>query len=332
VITPANFSLFVSAGNNTVGAVYEQDDVADVSNDFSTELPTGNLQEIYVWTGMLPKPRVWVGSRTVVESAAQTYVVPNVTYELTLEINRVKLDNDARNWGVYYRQLADMARQTKRLRAYWLRDLLQNTGFWTGKFQNGYDGLTYFNVAHPVDVYSSGAGTYCNDFAAGGQSIGGIQIGGAFGFTAIATMREYGATIPAEDGEPLGIIYNRVMIPAALELEANLVLKSMSAAPPAWATITGQVGAADNPMLRFGMQPVVNPFLDNISKTRFYTYDNTKALKPMVWQVNTPAQFAARVSPTDSNVFDRNAYVWGTWGFVAPAWSYSFLMARGGST
>lgn len=330
-ISPANFTLFVSTGNNIVGSVYLTDMIADVANDFSTELPSPNAQTIYVWRGMIPKIREWIGARVTFETAPQTYTVINRPYELTLEVDRFELDDDRANWDTHFRDLADMARQVKRARALWLRDLLCNTGTFTGAVQNGYDGLSYFNTAHPVDVYSAAAGTYCNKFNSGGQIIGGINIGGQFGISSVATIAEYAPTISAEDGEPLGIIYNRCMIPSALQLEANLVLKALSMAPPAWGTITGQVGAADNPMLKFGIEPIVNTFLDGQSKTNFYMYDNTKVIKPMVWQVNTPAVFAPRVSETDPNVWDRHKYQWGSWGRVAPGWGYSFLMAIGGT-
>jgi phage major head subunit gpT-like protein len=176
-------------------------------------------------------------------------------------------------------------------------------------------------------VYSSAVGTYCNKFNAGGQTIGGILIGGTMSPVSVSTVANYAPTIAGEDGEALGITYNRMMIPAALQVEAQLVCKALSFAPATWGVFTGQVGAADNPLLQYGIEPVVNPLLDGQSKTNFYMFDNTKAIKPMVWQVNTAPVFAPRVSETDPNVWDRHKYQWGAWGRVAPAWSYSYLMS-----
>lgn len=341
-ITPQQFTVFVSSVNTIVAAIYADNTVPDVWTDFATEIPSESSQEVYGWIGRLPKPRQWKGPRVTVSPAAQTYTLVNRPYELTVEIDRFRLDDD--QYGIYYTLLPQMAIQTKRLPNFWLRDLLENTGDFTGTAQNGYDTLTYFNTAHPIDVYSSGSGTYCNDFTSGGQSITGgipngtgsaIQVGGTFSPTSLATVAEYMLAIPGEDGEALGVMPGGLMVPSTLKMESELVVRGQFMAPPQWGVIgsgTGanatQVGAADNPLRRFGIETVVNQYLKNGS--RWYLYDNTKAIKPMVWQVRVPAVFTPRVNESDPVVFDRHAYIWGTWGRVAPGWAYSYLMARSG--
>lgn len=105
--------------------------------------------------------------------------------------------------------------------------------------------------------------------------------------------------------------------------------------PPQWGVIGSgsgangaQVGNADNPMRRFGIETIVNQYLKNGS--RWYLFDRSKVIKPMVWQVRVPAMFTPRVNEADPVVFDRHAYVWGTWGRVTPGWAYSYLLARSG--
>ena len=327
MLTPSQFNLFISTVNTAIGQVYSDASIPEIWKNFSSPQPSAGTQNVYGWTGMLPKPRVWQGSRIVVRANPQTYTLVNLPYEHTLGIDRFHLDDDL--MGVYYRQIPDQARQVRRLPDYWHRDLLENLGAQTGTRQLGLDGLTYFNTAHPVNVYASAQGTYTNNTSGGGQVISGRTIGGAFGPTAFATVVEYMMTLPGEDGEPLGIYPDKAMFPAALMLEAELVLKSTFFAPPSWGTITGQVGAADNPLKRFGVTPIINPYLT--STTNWYAMDTTKSFKPMIWQERSPAVYTPRVNENDPTVFDRHMYMWGVWGRVTPGWSYSFLMHRSGS-
>ena len=327
MITPAQFNLFVSTANTLIGQVWSDASLPLFYPVFCTTMPSGASQNVYGWTGMLPKPRVWTGPRETVEPAAQTYLVPNWPYEgPNVQIDRFHLDDD--QFGIYYRTLPDQARQVKRLPDYWVRDLIEARGAFTGAIQLGLDGLSNFNTAHPIDVYSSAAGTYTNDLTGGGMTIGGILTGGAFSPTAFATSVEYMMTYKGEDGEPLGIYPSHAMFPAQLKTEAELVLKSMSFAPPAWATITGQVGAADNPFKRFGVEPLINVLLT--SATKWYLQDNTKSFKAMGWQQREAPRFTPRVNENDPVVYDLHRYEWGVWGRGAPFWCPAFLMLRGG--
>lgn len=342
MITPSQFNVFVTNVNTMVAALYADNTVPEVWTQYATELPSESSQNEYGWIGRLPKPRVWKGPRVTVSPAPQTYIAVNQPYELTVEVDRFRLDDD--QFGIYYTTIPQMAIQTRRLPDFWLRDLLENSGSFTGTFQNGYDGLTYFSTAHPIDVYSSAAGTYINDFTGGGQTVAGgmvggsgsnITVGGTFSPTSLATVCEYMLSIPGEDGEPLGVMPTMAMFPSSLWMESELVIRGQFMAPPQWGVVGSgsgangtQVGAADNPLRRFGLTPIQNRYLKNGS--RWYIFDDTKVIKPMVWQVREPAVFTPRVNEDDPVVFDRHAYLWGTWGRVTPAWGYSFLMARSG--
>jgi phage major head subunit gpT-like protein len=325
-ITPAAFNLFISTVNTMIGQVYSDATLPELWKNYAGVMPSSGSQNVYGWTGMLPKPRVWKGARVVVQANPQTYTLVNLPYEHTIEIDRFHLDDDL--MGIYYRQIPDQARQVRRLPDYWTRDLLENLGDQTGNKQLGLDGLTAFNTAHPINLYAPAVGTYSNDFTGGGQAINGTLIGGAFSPTAFASTVEYMMTLKGEDNEPLGIYPDKAMFPAALMMEAELVLKSAFFAPPAWGTITGQVGAADNPLKRFGVTPVINPYLT--SNTKWYLFDTTKSFKPLIWQEREPAVYTPRVNENDPVVFDRHHYLWGVWGRVAPGWSYSFLFVRSG--
>jgi phage major head subunit gpT-like protein len=138
-------------------------------------------------------------------------------------------------------------------------------------------------------------------------------------------------TINDDQGERLGIMPTKLMHPLTLKAEVELILKSTFFAPPAWgafASIGSQVGAADNPLRRFGVEPLSNPWL--ASNTKWYLLDDTKTVKPLLWIVREPVITVPRVNENDPVVFDTHMFQWGQWARNAPGWGFPYLMARGG--
>ena len=327
MITPAKFSIFLTTVNTMIGDAYTS--TPTLYDRFSTTIPMDSEFLTFAWTGMLPQMRVWSGSRVTFEHAPQTYTVGCLPFESTLTVDRFDLDDD--KFGVYYRDLPDIARQAKRWPDLQMRNLLENAAPWTGAYQNGLDGLTHWNTAHPVDLYDTNKNTYCNDFTGGGQTINGILIGGAFSPTAFKTLYEYQLTLKAEDGEPMGLLPKTLMYPAQMHGEVELVLKNESFAPPAWGTITGQVGAADNIFRRYGVEPLMNPLLKSATKFYLLNEGGSGSIKPFVWGLREAPIFVQRVSENDQGVFEDHRYTWGNWGRGCPAWSFAWLSARSGS-
>jgi phage major head subunit gpT-like protein len=137
-------------------------------------------------------------------------------------------------------------------------------------------------------------------------------------------------TLKAEDNEALGVTPALALIPSMLETETSLILKSMFFAPPAWGSVTGQVGAADNPIRRFGVDYKVNELLDKNSTKIWYLLDTTKAIKPFIWGLLKAPVLTPRVNENDPVVFDLHQYLWGLHGLGTAAWSYAWLSMRNG--
>lgn len=333
-ISAANLAFWFTKLDTQLGYTYSI--TPTFAEQIASTIPSSTEQNGYAWIGRLDKMRLWQGARITHEPAPQTYFLVNQPFELTEKIDRFRLDDD--QMGVYERTMPEMAIQAKKWPDYQLRDLIENTGAQTGTRQNGLDGLTYFNSAHPIDLYNPAAGTYSNDFSGGGANVsypGGktILTGGAFGPTAVSTLYSYMLTLKAENGEPLGIMPNEVIIPPALATEAELVLKSAFFAPPAWGgsanQITGQVGTADNPIRRFGLDFRIIPELT--LSNYWYMADTKKAFKPFLWQMRQAPVLATRVQETDPAVFDNHTYLWGYWARGAPGWGFSWLCCRSSS-
>jgi phage major head subunit gpT-like protein len=342
-VTPLQYTAFITTVDTTIGAIYQQLDPVLTWKEYAKEEGmTGGTQKAYGWTGMSPKPRPWFGSRLVYEEAPQTYVVTPIPYELTLGIDRFTLDDsDPNAMSIFWQKLPHMAQQWRRHPEYEIRDLIENAGVQTGARQNGLDGLTGFNTAHPIDYYNPtfnngstlfSGGTYCNDFI-GTQTIGGTVIGGAMSTTAIATLTEYMGVIPSENGEALGVVPDAVGIPWTLRTVTDYVLRASLLAAPAWggfSQITGQVGTADNMLAKQGMRIIVMRFLKKA--LRYYLMDLSHVEKPFGWVVREAPRTVPRVAESDPIVFDSHRYLWGGWDRVCPRWNYSWLFSRSGPT
>src|ERR1700735_2644840 len=131
-------------------------------NQVADMYPTNSSTEYMGATQMLNKMRQWNGSRVTHNIAPFTQPVNVQNFEATLLIDKFKLADD--HFGIYYRYVADLALQAKKLPDYQLRDMIFNQGAQTGQPQLCYDGLSGFNTAHPVNLYDTSYGTYSNDY------------------------------------------------------------------------------------------------------------------------------------------------------------------------
>ena len=345
MLTASQYAAFITTVNTTIGQIYAQLAQSMTYKEWSTTLSIDGSIWNAGWTGRMPKARPWFGSRVVYEPAAQTYQVTPIPYELTYAIDRFVLEDSSVNaTSIFWRELPDMAFQWVRQPEYELRDLLEATGVQNsgngvgGNRQNGLDGLTAFNTAHPIDIYNpsftSGnylfaSGQYSNDFSNGGQVINGTTIGGALSQGSFSSLLQYMQMIPDESGEVLGVMPDAMMIPSTLQVEANFILKSTFMAPSTWGAFGNlgtQVGAADNMLAKMGVRAIVNRFLRNTK--RWYLMDTSHAMKPLIWLVREAPRTVPRIQENDPIVFDQHRFTWGGWDRVAPAWNFSWLFAR----
>ena len=278
------------------------------------------------WMGMLDKARPWVGSRVTHQPAPQTYFVSHVPYELTESIDEFKLKDDV--YGIYYPLVQMMGTNMRKVPDYEIRDLLKNQGKWTGAYQNGLDGLSFFNTAHPVDFYDAAKGTYVNDFRSGGQTINGILTGGALAPNAYATLWQEFASRRSETNEALGVIPKLTVVPPQLNITAMTILHAQFYAPGSLGNLTSQVGSTEN-MLKGSTDLLMVPEFA-ADPTNWYMFDTTRAVKPISWCLRSAADFTYRINPQDPVVFDTHTYTMGSKMQFVPAWSHAWLAAVSG--
>lgn len=319
LITPTNLSFFFTGLETRFWTAY---DVAPTFYDkVATTYPVGTEQWVSGWMGMLQKMREWKGSRVVNTPAPQTYLVPMQVFEQTNSIDQFKLEDDT--FGVYYPIVTDMGMQSRKWPDYQLRDLLQNTGSQTGPRQNGLDGLTHWNTAHPVNFYDASFGTYCNDFRGGGVSINGVLTGGALGINSFSTLWQEMSARKSESGEPIGLMPDLSQFPSQLKLTADTILQAQFMGQPTVGNLVSNVGATEN-MLKGWTDRLITAEL-NANPTTWFMLVTNRPVKPYSWLLRQAPNFVYRNQPQDPVVFDTHTFLYGSMSRGAPAWGFAWL-------
>lgn len=256
--------------------------------------------ETHVWMDRIPQLRRWLGDRVLQGAALLDYVLTNLPFELTLELDKHRIeDNKIAAFEPVVRGIAAQAKK-------WPDTLLFNpsTAPIPGALANGqnvitYDGVGFFSTAHPINAYDAGAGTQRNYYASG-LALTPVNFG-----IARQTMR----SLKGADGLPLGVRPKLLVVPSALETTGIQILQNQWIAPAA-ATYGGAAGV---------LQP--NPFygtadllvVDDLSgqDTTWYLLDPSGPVKPFIFQLRQPAQFVMKTKPDDPAVFSRHAVQYG---------------------
>jgi phage major head subunit gpT-like protein len=330
-ITATNQLLaFFTNVNTTLTLAYGTTET--VYQKIATVIPTGTTQYAEGWTGMGRTMREWTGSRVTETPAPQTYFVTVQLWELTESFDVFVMKDD--HTGLLSHRPTQLGMNIKKNEDYVLRDLLENVKSQRGSRQNGLDGISHWNSAHPVDFYDSAKGTYPNDYGTGGISINSIQTGGALALNSYATVWQDMANRKSESGEKLGLLPDMTMVPVMLKATATPILQAAFLGAPIWGNLGAgpgpnyaMVGTTENTQ-RGTSDLLVWPDLS--SAAAWYMLVTNKPRKPFSIIQREAAQFLYRNAPTDPVVFDQHAFLYGAHSRMSPAWSFPWLSSRSG--
>ena len=332
IISPANQQLFFSQLETRFWTAFQA--AEPWAMKIADSLPVNTEQWANGWAGMIDKAREWLGPRVAREMVQQTYLVPIQNFELTIKLDKFKIDDDVH--AVYAPRAAYMGIQMAKLKDYQLRDLLNNAGSQTGARQVGFDGLNHWGAAHPVDFYDASKGTYINDFRGGGAVINGVSTGGGFSLNGFNTIWQEIASRKSESGEALGILADLTMLPPQLKAAGMAVLQAQFMGAPQMGVLgTGvglnngpMVGATEN-MMKGWTDLFVNPDLAAYPTT-WYELVTKGPVKPFNWLERAAPVYVERTRDDDPLVFDQHVYAFGSMARGAPAWSFPWLSAISG--
>lgn len=290
------------------------DSPAPVWNQFATEIPSTTREEIYPWLKSIPGMREWLGQRVKNNLSGAQYRLKNRKWENTIEVSREDIEDD--RIGLY----APIAEQLG-VEARVHLDVFMAQVVEAGTTTTCWDGQFFFDTDHPQDADNPGGTTYTNYYATAGT-----EGNHALSESTLGKLWQKGAEFKKENGEPIGITFDTIMVPPALSITARRILNStfVASANPAGG---GSAGVVQSNTLHGLVDVIDNPYLT--STTAWYLMVTKRPLKPFILQMHTRAdKLTRRDRDEDDNVFNEDVYAYGVRGRYAGGYSFPQLCIK----
>jgi phage major head subunit gpT-like protein len=262
-------------------------------------VPSGSSENQYNWLSYFPRMRKWVGEKAVKSLEAFKYTIVNDDWEATVEVDRNHIEDDS--LGIYAPQAQMAGYSAKQLPDEIVMDLVN------GAFANlCFDGQYFCDTDHSV----------------AGASVSNKGTAALAASTQAAAIASFGAARTAmkkfknDEGQPLNITPNVLLVPPALEDIANIL--------------------ANNDKLDDGKP---NPYKGTVtvvadsrltSDTAWFLLDTTKPVKPFIYQERKKPVFVQQTDPQADDVFTRRKFKYGA--EARAAGGYGFWQLCYGST
>lgn len=271
----------------------------------ATKRPSKAKSNIYHLLKLFPRMRKWIGPRIMHNLLMADYTLTNLPYEDGFEIDVDDFEDD--NLGIY----DDALRQLGRAAGLWGNDIIYDAII-AAATTVCYDGQYFFDTDHPLEVQGAAATTQANLHTS----------------TAL-TAANYAAVYTAmtsrigEDGKPLGIVPDLLIVSPALKFTAERIVKAMTAGYLMNASST----ATDDNMLRGTAEVLVIPELASTTTTTWYLADTSKPVKPFIFQERrAPSRITTLARAEDPNVFNERVVKVGVDGRGAAGYALWQLM------
>lgn len=283
--------------------------------DIASETKSETEEEFYAWLQRLPELREWVGPRQINNLAANVTRLKNKLFEDTFGVPRTKFEDD--KYGIFTNQaVRELAFATK----LW-PDQIITAAILAGETALAHDGQAFFSASHPVSPNDSSMGTQSN-----------LQTAKPLSFENVNVVRAVGESFKAENGVPLELVFDTLIVPPQLKTAATQIATAEYITPTGTTTVgaaafgAGAVGVQSN-VLKGQVKPVVLPRLA-ADPTTWYLACTNRAVKPFIFQNRQAAEFAWLNKAEDHNVFLMDEYVYGVRARGAAGYGPWFLAIK----
>ena len=222
----------------------------------------------YKWLGDIPDMREWIGDKVVRDLSAYEYTIQKKDWESTIEVDRDNILYD--NLGIVKPRIEMMGHSAARNYDKLIFGLMESNGAC-------YDGKSFFATDHAV-----GTQTFSN--------LGNAKLSQTSFLAARNEMRG----LVSDEGTPLGIVGNLLVIPPELEETAIRILKADTLAN------------GESNVTKGMAEYIVVDYLTD--PNAWYLLDTTRPLKPFILQINKKPTFVAQDDPKSDNVFMRKKF------------------------
>ncbi len=246
----------------------------------ATVVPSTMNTEDYGWISQVPAMREWVDERTIKSLSEYEYSIRNKRWESTIAVDREVLEDEKH--GQVRIQIESMAEAASLHYDNLIYALIRDNGLC-------YDGKAFFANDHP-----QGDGNTFDNLGAGALTSANLK--------AALTV---GRRIEMDNGEPMMVAYDTLVVPPELEWTGRELLSSGFYPDQ----ITGAQKLADN-VLKGTLGLIVAPRLT--SAVEWYLFDCSHPVKPFILQQRVaPAFQALDDAEASETAFLRDQYLYG---------------------
>lgn len=267
--------------------------------DIAMVIPSNGAYQDYRWLSNFPQMKEWVGKKNIAKLSEYDYVIRNKNYEATIEVLRDNIEDD--QLGIYKPQAESAAWSAKQHPDEIVFEAAN--AVFTAKC---YDGQPMVSNNHKVGKTTvSNKGTKKLSIAS--QEAARASFGAAR--TAMRKFKD-------EEGRPLNITPNLLLVPPALEDIANALM-----------TNAQLEDGKPNPYKGTAKVKVSTRLTDD---NAWFLLDTTKPVKPFVYQQRKKPVFVQMSSMDSPNVFMEGVFYFGV--EARGAGGYGFWQTIYGST
>lgn len=258
-----------------------------------SEVPSDAEQNTYDWFGAVPKMEN-VTHRQASRRGLNRYsfTLVNEEWQSVIEVQRAALERD--RLGQIVPRIRSMASEAARHPGELIMNLFETPG-------NAFDGAAFFGNTRVIgdsaniDNIVTGTGTTVAQFQADLASARGA-------------MRSY----QDDQGVPMGLIGNAIVVPGALEGVAYQALSTAQAGDG----INQKTLPADfgNGGVFAGYRLWVNPYLSSVNDWYLLHLGAGEAEKPFVLQMEKRPELTGETDPNSAHVIDRRTFLYSAYG------------------
>ena len=262
-------------------------------------VPSNGAYVDYRWLANFPQMKEWIGKKHITKLAEYDYVIRNKDYAATIEVRRNDIEDD--QIGIYKPQAESAAWSAKQHPDELVFEAV-NKAF-TAKC---YDGQPMISGSHKV-----GKLTFSNK-GTKKLSIASLAAAQASYGVARTTMMKF----KDESGRPLNVKPNILLVPPAQEDVANALM-----------TVDRLEDGKPNPYKGTAKVQVSARLTDD---NAWFLVDNTKPVKPFVYQLRKKPVFVSQTNMDSPSVFMEGVFYFGAESRGAAG--YGFWQTVYGST
>lgn len=271
---------------------YRSEMETSIAERIATVVNTTMPVQRYAWLGAVPPMREFVDERQAQGLSSHAVTIEDKVFESTISVDRRAIEDD--QLDLIRLRIRDLA---FRVSAHRQQIVVQALA--AGFSGVGYDGQPLFSTSHPA-----GSGTYGN------------RTTQALSAAALAEGMSAMMTVPDDQGTPLGIVPDTLVVGPKLQWAATELVESPVVVYKGSASDT----AAPTPYrnaLQGRLRLVVSPFLNGASDDYWFLLDTKRPIRAILLQQRSdvPVEFSAlEASSGSESAFLRDRFYYGVRG------------------